>query len=224
MTFAHPPAAVIFDMDGVLFDTERLYQEAAMAAAAEFGIEMTTEFFRSTIGVPWPVNRAQLLRHYGPSLDVDELGAASGRKFLELLEGRSILKPGVVELLAVLDEIELPRAIVTSSPRHRVDLHLRRYSLTGRFDHVVAHGDYVRSKPDPEPFQNAARVLGVEASRCLAVEDSYAGVRAASAAGMMTVMVPDLLPATEDIRALCAHVAADLHELRFLLGAAVQLP
>jgi HAD superfamily hydrolase (TIGR01509 family) len=216
--FARRPAAVVFDMDGVLFDTERLYEEAAMAAATEFGIEMTSEFFRSTIGLPWPVNRTQLLDRYGPSLAVDELGAAAGRIFLELIELRSVLKPGVVEILAILDELGLPRAIATSSPLRRVEGHLERYGLTGRFDRIVAHGDYTNGKPHPEPFQKAAQALGVEAERCLAIEDSHAGVRAASAAGMMTVMVPDLLPATDDIRSLCAHVACDLHEVRELIA------
>src|SRR5262245_61751415 len=102
LTFARMPAAVIFDMDGVLFDTERPYEEAALAAATEFGIEMTSEFFRSTVGSPWPVNRVRLLDHFGPSLPVDELGAAAGRIFLELLNARSVLKLGVLEILALL--------------------------------------------------------------------------------------------------------------------------
>jgi HAD superfamily hydrolase (TIGR01509 family) len=221
---ARLPAAVIFDMDGVLFDTERLYEEAALAAATEFGIEMTSEFFRSTVGSPWPVNRTRLLDHFGPSLAVDALGAAAGRIFLELLEARRVLKPGVLEILSVLDELRLPRAIATSSPRHRVENHLARYELSGRFDQIVAHGDYKNSKPHPEPFQKAAQALSVEPQYCLAIEDSHAGVRAASAAGMMTIMVPDLLPATDAIRSLCTHVAADLHEVRDLIAASSHRP
>jgi HAD superfamily hydrolase (TIGR01509 family) len=212
------PAAVVFDMDGVLFDTERLYEEAAIAAATEFGIEMTSAFFRSTVGTPWPVNRQRLLDHFGPTLAVDDLGAAAGRIFQQLLEARRVLKPGVTELLGLLDELGLPRAIATSSPRHRVEDHLARHELSGRFHQIVAHGDYTNSKPDPEPFQKAAQALGVDAALCLAIEDSHAGVRAASAAGMITIMVPDLLPATDDIRSLCAHVASDLHEVAHLLS------
>lgn len=224
LTFARAPAAVIFDMDGVLFDTERLYEEAALAAAAELGTRMTSEFFRSTVGSPWPVNRARLLDHFGPSLAVDEFGAAAGRIFRELLDARNVLKPGVLEILSVLDELRLPRAIATSSPRHRVESHLARYELSGRFDRIVAHGDYKNSKPHPEPFQTAALALGVKPEFCLAIEDSHAGVRAASAAGMMTIMVPDLLPTTDTIRSLCAHVAIDLHEVRHLLAAGSRNP
>jgi len=219
MTLPNPCAAVVFDMDGVLFDTERLYEEAALAAATEVGIEMTSEFFRSTVGSPWPVNRLRLLEHYGSSLAVDELGAASGRIFRELLGVRMVLKPGVLELVDLLDELALPRAIATSSLRSRVDQNLAKHQLLGRFHHIVAYGDYDGHKPAPAPFLKAAERLAVEPRFCLAIEDSHHGVRSASSAGMMTIMVPDLLPATEDIRALCTHVAADLHEVRKLLAA-----
>jgi beta-phosphoglucomutase-like phosphatase (HAD superfamily) len=89
--------------------------------------------------------------------------------------------------------------------------------LVGRFRCIVAHGDYERHKPDPEPFLKAASGLAVEPELCLAIEDSHHGVRAASAAGMMTIMVPDLLPPIEEISALCVHVASDLHEVRDLI-------
>ncbi len=219
MTLPHPCTAVVFDMDGVLFDTERLYEIAALAAAAEFGIEMTSEFFRSTVGTPWAVNRLRLMEHYGPSLDVDGLGATSGRIFGELLASQMVLKPGVLELVDLLDELALPRAIATSSSRQRVEQNLEKHRLSGRFNHIVAYGDYDGHKPDPAPFLKAAERLAVEPQFCLAIEDSHQGVRSASSAGMMTIMVPDLLPATDDIRSLCTHVAADLHEVRTLIAA-----
>jgi beta-phosphoglucomutase-like phosphatase (HAD superfamily) len=83
---------------------------------------------------------------------------------------------------------------------------------------VIASGDYAESKPSPDPYLRAAEVLGVASADCLALEDSHAGVQAAAAAGIRTVMVPDLLPATEDVRRLCEWVARDLHEVRARLG------
>jgi len=219
MAFPRSVAAVVFDMDGVLFDTETLYEKAALAAAREIGIDMTSEFFRSTIGSPWAVIRGQLLEHYGPDLAVDELSAASRRIFHALTDEQWLLKPGVVEMLDLLDELKLPRAVATSSMRATVERHLQSHALSGRFHGIVAHGEYERHKPHPDPFLKAAEVLGVAPHLCLAIEDSHHGVRSAASAGMMTVMVPDLLPATDEICALCLHVARDLHEVGRLVRA-----
>lgn len=90
--------------------------------------------------------------------------------------------------------------------------------MVGRFDAVIASDDDTRGKPFPDPFLRAADVLGVVPAECLALEDSYNGVRAAAAAGMQTVMVPDLLPATAEVGALCTFVASDLHEVCAYLG------
>jgi beta-phosphoglucomutase-like phosphatase (HAD superfamily) len=86
-----------------------------------------------------------------------------------------------------------------------------------RFDTIVGRGDYDSGKPAPDPFLKAAELLGVGPRHCLALEDSFNGIRSAASAGMMTVMVPDLLEPTDEIRGLCVLVAADLHEVRRLL-------
>jgi HAD superfamily hydrolase (TIGR01509 family) len=136
------------------------------------------------------------------------------RHFDLMASSRLALKPGVVELLDALDDLRLPRAIATSSAYHTVEHHLTAHNLVGRFQEIVGHGDYASGKPAPDPFVNAAERLGVEPRLCLALEDSYNGVRSASSAGMMTVMVPDLLEPTDEIRGLCTFVARDLHEVR----------
>jgi HAD superfamily hydrolase (TIGR01509 family) len=218
MTLPRPVAAVVFDMDGVLFDTETLYEKAVIAAAREFGFELTSEFFRSTVGSPWPVVRQAILDRYGANIAVDELAEISRRHFRAMADTQDILKPGVLELLDLLDELGLPRAVATSSGRPTVERHLVRHKLDGRFHGIAAHGDYVRHKPHPDPFLKAAELLGVDPQFCLAVEDSHHGVRSASSAGMMTVMVPDLLPATGEICALCLHVVPDLHAVRGLIS------
>lgn len=134
-----------------------------------------------------------------------------------IAETRLTLKPGVLELLDTLDQLRLPRAIATSSSRQTVERHLTAHDLASRFDVIVCRGDYEAGKPAPDPFLKAAERLGVEPRLCLALEDSYNGIRSASSAGMMTIMVPDLLDPTDEIRGLCTLVAADLHEVRGLL-------
>ena len=214
MKLPRPPLAVVFDMDGLLFDTERLYEQAAIAAAAELGYELDSTFHRTTVGSSWEVIRSLLIDRYGATFAAEDLRAAARRIFGELVERQRILKPGALELLDLLDGLGLPRAIATTSSRPTVQRHLEAHDLVGRFHHVVAHGDYARHKPAPDPFLTAAELLGVTPALCLALEDSHNGVRAASAAGMMTVMVPDLLPPTDEIQGLCTWIVADLHDVR----------
>lgn len=218
MKLPRPPAAVIFDMDGLLFDTERLYGQAILTAAAEVGCPMSHDIFLQLVGRSHEVNYAFLLSHYGPDYPLQALIATWGRHFRDLAAAGLPLKPGAIELLDLLDDLSLPRAIATSSTHATVQANLLLHRLTDRFNGVVARGDYANGKPAPDPFLKAAEHLGVAPSLCLALEDSHNGVRSASAAGMMAVMVPDLIPATDEIQGLCIHVAVDLHDVCRMLG------
>lgn len=207
------PAAVIFDMDGVLFDTERLYQEAAPLACTNLGYVIPPGVIDRTVGLSWPGTRALFVDTFGPAFPLDEFVAEWTRRFDELTATQLRTKPGVHELIRTLDELAIPRAIATGSYRNAVQHHLSMHALTDSFHAIVAHGDCAAGKPAPDPFLKAAELLGVEPTRCLAIEDSHNGVRSAAAAGIMTVMVPDLVAATDEMRALCVHVAEDLREV-----------
>ena len=222
MTLPHMPAAVIFDMDGLIFDTEALYQEAFLAAATAGGHDLPAEIIQRAIGVPWLQSRVFLLERMGPDFPMDQYFAQMVAHFDMLAATQLRLKPGVVELLDFLDEIALPRCIATSSAHSTVQSHLSAHGLVERFHAVIGHGDYTASKPAPDPFLTAARRLGVEPALCLALEDSDNGVRSASAAGMMTFMVPDLLSPTPEIESLCTGIVSDLHAIRTLIQAALE--
>lgn len=211
------PAAVVFDMDGLLFDTEIIYRDALFAAAAEGRHVMTDDIHRQMLGCPWAVIRAQLLQHYGVQFPIDVFRASWLRHFDLMAEKGLAIKTGVIELLDELDELNIPRAIATSSFRESAIHHLDLHGIKGRFHHLVAHGDYAASKPAPDPYLKAAELLKTDPYLCLALEDSHNGVRSAAAAGMMTIMVPDLMDPTAEMYDLCVAIASDLHDARTLI-------
>src|SRR6266446_1980793 len=152
MKLPRMPAAVVFDMDGLLFDTEVLYQEAIQLAAAEGGHELAIDVFNRTVGLPWAQSRALLLSHFGEAFPIDEFQEAWVRHFWAIAETRLALKPGAIELLDTLDQFRLPRAICTCSSRRTVERHLTAHNLMQRFDEIVGHGDYEGESPRPILF------------------------------------------------------------------------
>jgi beta-phosphoglucomutase-like phosphatase (HAD superfamily) len=218
MKLPRPVAGVVFDMDGLLIDTEAMWRDAQLAEAEAQGVDLPLTVIQSLIGLPWPVNRRQLQDHFGPDFDVEAFVGAVSRRHAAGCRAGVAIKAGVVELLDLLDELGLPRAIATSSERHVVAERLGPNGLLARFHAVIADEDCTRGKPHPEPYLNAARAMGIAPADSLALEDSYNGVRSAHAAGMMTVMVPDLLPPTDETRGLCVAVAETLHQVRDALA------
>jgi HAD superfamily hydrolase (TIGR01509 family) len=211
-------------MDGLIFDTETIYREAMIATALRLGFEMSDSLFLSMVGLPADASRKLLVDHYGKDFSVDAFWTESARDFQSLTESRTYMKAGVIELLNAFEGAGLRCAIATSSSHSSVQRHLAAHDIASRFHFIVAHGDYRFGKPNPDPFLRAAEMLETAPEHCLALEDSYDGIRAAAAAGMMTVMVPDLIQPTDDIRSLCIRVARDLHEVRELLRMQVRMP
>ena len=220
MRFPRAVEGVLFDMDGLLFDTEAVYLAALLDAATAVGVRMPVAFGHAMIGVPGPDCDAMIRAHFGPDFPSAEYDLAYDAAVLRGLEAGIPPKPGVTELLDYLEGRGLPVAIATSSGRPTVERYLARAGLSHRFPVSVTRHDVTHCKPHPELFATAAARLGLAPGACLALEDSHHGVHSAHAAGAMTVMVPDLLAADDAIRALCVTVARDLHEVREMLRAA----
>lgn len=212
--------AVLFDMDGILFDSERLYMEADRTAAAELGLEMPDALLHQMCGVTTKRTMEIISAHFGPGFDCDAYMARAKAILKEYIaEGRVAKKPGVDETLAFLDANGIKKAIASSANGKSVARMLAATGLSGAFP-VIVSGDMVaKSKPEPDIFLAAAAALGVPAADCAAIEDSYHGVRAAAAAGCATVMIPDVLPPTDEIRALCAAVLPTMADLPAWLAA-----
>jgi HAD superfamily hydrolase (TIGR01509 family) len=219
VTLPRPVRAVVFDMDGLLVDTETMFRDVMMETSRRRGIHLPVEVFLRMVGLQHEGSRAVAMAHFGDDFDYEPWIADAWELARARTEVGVALKAGVVELLDYLDAAAIPRAIATSSGYPTVSRTLDPHDLPRRFQAIVAAGAYARGKPYPDPFLTAAERLGVEPAACLALEDSHNGVRAAHAAGMMTIMVPDLLEATEEMQALCVAVADTLHDVRALLEA-----
>ncbi|CUW93356.1 MULTISPECIES: HAD family hydrolase [Rhizobium/Agrobacterium group] len=211
------PRAVVFDMDGLLIESERLYRDSFLAASEEGGHGMRVETYQKVCGSPWDVITGTIFADYGADFPIDSFRDAWLRHLGVMMAGGVALKPGVTEILDLLDSLDIRRAIATSSRHDSVTRHLGPHDLLKRFDTIVARGDYTEPKPAPMPYLTAARRLFLDPGHCLALEDSYWGVRSATSAGMMTIMVPDVAPPTEEMREKCVAVASDLHMVADLL-------
>jgi HAD superfamily hydrolase (TIGR01509 family) len=216
-TRAPPVDAVIFDMDGLIFDTERLIRCAVQNASRSVGFEISDAFYSSMIGVPGPECDDLIQRQFGPSFPFSKYLAAYRSESSRLLNQGIPIKLGAVELLDHLRNMQMPLGLATSSGREVTNDHLRRSDLHSYFDVVVTRNEVLRGKPHPDLFLKAAEKLSVAPRRCLVLEDSCNGIRAAAAAGCLPVMIPDLLEATDEMRAICLAIATNLNEVRSLL-------
>jgi HAD superfamily hydrolase (TIGR01509 family) len=211
-----PFQAVIFDMDGTLLDTELVFRTIVFDVAGALGYEMTDAVHLAMVGSSHEVTNRLLLDAYGATFPYADFDERCRAMMHERLAEAVPVKRGARDLLLELEARGIPRAVATSSRSAHAESHLGRAGLRELFDAVVTRDDVTEPKPHPEPYLTAAARLGVAPALCLAVEDSHSGVRAAHAAGMQTIMVPDLVPPTAEIEKLCVGVAqslADVHRL-----------
>lgn len=212
-------SAVLFDMDGVIFDTEKVVIETWQEVAKRHGIPAVEQTLRKCLGVNAQTARQIFLDTYGSDFPYDEHKEEMKELFFgAYYEKVLILKKGVTELLTALQERGIPVALATSSPEASVQKELKDAGIRQYFDCVICGDMVTRSKPHPEIFLKACQSLGVEPTEAVVIEDSYNGIRAAHAGGMMPVMVPDLLPPTEEIQAMTVHVCESLLEVKAWLG------
>jgi beta-phosphoglucomutase-like phosphatase (HAD superfamily) len=207
--------AVVLDMDGLMIDTESIYKRAWQNAAAEFGYILDDDFYRTLIGQPNPACEAAVLERFGLNFPLAEFRVRWSELWQADVENSGIpTKTGLAELLSFLDEHRLPSAIATSSDREYATFSLRMAGLEGRFSEIVTGDQVVNGKPAPDIYLESARRLGVLPQRCVAVEDSEAGVLAASDAGMITLMVPDLIAPSAKAQSAAFSVLVSLLEVR----------
>lgn len=213
-------AAVVFDMDGLMLDTEILYQRAWTQAANALGYAYDEAFYLQTcVGRTVEACEAALTGRFGDDFPLEAFRQLWQQLWRQEVEQQGIpLKPGLLDLLAFLDQRRIPFAVATSSDLAYAVFSLAAAGLRDRFGCIVTGDQIQHSKPAPDIYLEAARRLGVNPAGCVALEDSEAGVQAAAAAGMRVLLIPDLKPPTAAGRQAALHVLASLYEAAQILS------
>ncbi len=207
-------SAVIFDMDGLMLDTEMLGQRAWKAVAATHRDGFDLALCREMIGRNHADCLALIASRYGSSERAASLMGAWIANYDAISAEEAVpIKAGLIELLELLESRRIPKAVATSTRRERAKAKLARANLLQRFDALVGGDEVARGKPAPDIFIAAAARLGVAPGACVVLEDSEPGVIAAFAAGMTPILVPDLHPPSEALLARAPIVLTSLHEV-----------
>jgi HAD superfamily hydrolase (TIGR01509 family) len=198
------PAAVLFDMDGLLIDTEPLWFAVETDILAELGASWSRADHATLLGSSAPVASAFIAERSGGRATPQQIADLLLERMTRKLLDTPPLQPGVRELIAEIDDAGIPRALVSSSARVLIDAVLDGVAPL-RFDAIVAGDSVTRHKPHPEPYLTAAALLGVSASDCVAFEDSPTGAASATAAGCAVVAVPSVTSIEPAPRRVVVH-------------------
>ncbi|WP_374421607.1 HAD family hydrolase [Chromobacterium sp.] len=205
--------AILFDMDGLMIDTERISMESWRRAADELDMTLSDQLLLDMVGLSMRRCTEFLSERLGSQDHAVALQNVGRRHYWQMLEHEEIpLKPGIEALLDWVREQKLPRAVATSTQRQLADIKLGRTGLASYFDTVVAGDEVAHTKPAPDVYLAAARKLGIDPLRCVVLEDSIYGLHAGVAAGMRVILVPDLVTPPADQTHHALAVCQDLHQ------------
>ncbi len=207
----------IFDMDGVLFDTERMYQETWREVASEMGITLPPEYTYYVSGASKDGVYEAVRRFYHTD-DPLRITTEVYERMHVKQQSPLPIKPGVTEILQYFKEQKIKTAVASSTFHEQVKDNLEHNGLASYFDTVICGDEVTKAKPDPEIFLKAAEKLSLSPQDCYVFEDSFNGIRAAHAAGCVAVMVIDLMEPDKEIRSLADYIFSDLSEARNILS------
>ena len=197
------PKGAIFDQDGLLFDTEAVFEQSWLKAGDELGLNITSELTHKLSGC----GKRELTAVIAETFPEADSSAVVERAFhiaaATQLSMTPIMKPGVREILEFCKKFEIRTAVASSSMRYLVDHNLEVTGLMKYFDAIVTGRDVLNGKPAPDIFLLAAERIGIPVSECVVFEDAFSGIRAAHAAGCRPVLIPDRTPPTSEISDIC---------------------
>jgi HAD superfamily hydrolase (TIGR01509 family) len=211
-----PLRAVVFDMDGLMFNTEDIYTLVGEELLRRRGHKFTSEIKSMLMGLQPQASLELVIELFHLNDTWQSMAAESNRLFLDLLDGQLAMMPGLKELLDALEQAGIPKAIGTSSARELVTACLQPFDLERRFNFILTAEDISRSKPDPQIYLTAARHFAVSPAEVLVLEDSHNGCKAAAAAGAFVVAVPNVHTRDHDF-SMVSLVADSLADPRLYL-------
>ncbi len=206
--------AVVFDMDGVIFDSERATMLCWLELADKYGIKDIEKPYLACTGTNKEMTRKIMMDAYGENFPYDEYEKEASYMYHERYDGgRLPMKSGVFEILDFLKINKKKIALASSTRKQTVISQLRDAGILAFFDEIVTGDMIKKSKPDPDIYLLAIERIGVSSERSYAIEDSYNGVRAAYRGKLRPIMVPDLLPADEEMREISEAVIENLNDV-----------
>lgn len=210
--------AFIFDMDGLMLDSERITNQAWQKAAADFGYDLTEAMMLECVGCSPAISETIQKKYLGQDYPYLKIRDRKVDYFEASVSKHGIpIKKGLPELLDLLDSKQISKAVASSTLQPYVNRRLQVTGLHQRFDAIVTGSEVEKVKPDPALYLEAARRMGAESGCCLVLEDTPFGVKAADAAGMPVILIPDLAPLPPEIRSMAVGVFPSLEEVRLFL-------
>lgn len=203
----------IFDMDGLMFDSERLVCSIWQEMMDENDYKFNVDIFKNTIGLRQDKSKEFYTSHYGEDFDYDGFKIQSRQRFYKRIEKDGVpIKKGLFELLDFLKDNNIKMAVATSTSAKTALKVIKKAGVYDYFDSFVCGDDVKNGKPHPEVFLTAAERIGVPPEECVAFEDSINGIKSAFAANMTAVMVPDFLQPTDEIKNKISFLCNSLDE------------
>jgi beta-phosphoglucomutase len=205
---------VIFDMDGVLFDTERVYLNVWTRVCKNYGYKMTKDIYCKVIATGRENVKKVFKKEFGNDIPIEKMYKEKDNALAKEIERKIPLKEGAYEFLTYLRENKYKVALATSASKERMEKQLEQCNIKYLFDEVVCRDDVKETKPNPEIFIKAANKLKVNPENCIVIEDSSAGVKAAYKGNMIPIHVVDLKEADEEIEKYCYKSFNSLIEVK----------